>query len=106
MSLCRLLPQPFGARRLDLADLLVDEAPPDQIAPQLGQCVGRQRYALRRAQVLKPRMPSRAGALFTRLPMRVRSPTRLSRSRLGRWASSSSRLGTATMLQGPRSPRS
>ena len=38
--------------------------------------------------------------------MRVRSPARLSRSRLGRLASSSSIEGTATMLQCPRSPRS
>jgi hypothetical protein len=38
--------------------------------------------------------------------MRVRSPTRLSRSRLGRLASSSSTEGTATVLQCPRAPRS
>ena len=38
--------------------------------------------------------------------MRVRSPTRLSRSRLGRLASSSSRVGIAAMLQWSGSPRS
>ena len=38
-------------------------------------------------------MPSRASVLLIRLPMRVRSPTRFSGSRLGRLASSSSRLG-------------
>jgi hypothetical protein len=48
---------------------------------------------------LKPRMPSRASALFMRLAMRVRSPTRLSRSRLGRRASSSSNVGIATIPQ-------
>ena len=47
----------------------------------------------------KPRMPRRASALLIRLPMRVRSPTRFSRSRLCRFASSSSRLGIAAMLQ-------
>ena len=41
-----------------------------------------------------------------RLTIRVRSPTRLSRSRLGRLASSSSAEGTATIPQCPRSPRS
>ena len=55
---------------------------------------------------LKPRIPSRARAPFIRLMMRVRSPTRLSRSRLGRLASSSSIVGTATILQWPGSPRS
>ena len=38
--------------------------------------------------------------------IRVRSPTRLSRSRRGRLASSSSRLGIADMLKCSRSPRS
>lgn len=41
-----------------------------------------------------------------RLTMRVRSPTRLSRSRLGRLASSSSSVGIVTIPQCPRSPRS
>src|SRR5690349_17724383 len=38
--------------------------------------------------------------------MRVRSPTRHSRSRFGRLASSSAIVGTRAMLQWPRSPRS
>jgi hypothetical protein len=41
-----------------------------------------------------------------RLTMRVRSATRHSRSRLGRLASSSAIVGTRTVLQWPRSPRS
>jgi len=48
---------------------------------------------------LKPRMPSRTSAAFMRLMILVRSPTRLSRSRLGRLASSSSSVGIATILQ-------
>ena len=64
------------------------------------------RSAALRRPGLKPRMPSRASALFIRLPMRVRSLTKASRSRLGRLASSSARLGTATIVQWPRSPRS
>ena len=55
---------------------------------------------------LKLRMPSRASAPFMRLTSRVRSLTRTSRSRLGRLASSSASVGTRTMLQWPRSPRS
>ena len=64
------------------------------------------RCSARRSSGLKPRMPSRARAAFMRLTMRVRSPTRFSCSRLGRLASSSSIVGTATMPQCPRSPRS
>jgi DNA-binding transcriptional LysR family regulator len=45
-------------------------------------------------------------AAFMRLMMRVRSPTKLSRSRLGRLASSSSRVGIATILQCRAPPRS
>ena len=55
---------------------------------------------------LKPRMPRRARAPLIRFTMRVRSPTRLSRSRFGRRASSSSSVGTAAMLQWSGSPRS
>ena len=58
-----------------------------------------------RSSGLKPRTPSRARAAFMRLMMRVRSPTRVSRSRLGRLASSSSIVGIATIPQWPRSPR-
>ena len=98
------------ARLLDLPYLLEDEPPALHVAVQLGQRVGRDRLALGRAQVfqtlgaflsfgLKLRMPSRAKAAFMRLMMRVRSPTRLSRSRLGRLASSSARVGIAAILQ-------
>jgi hypothetical protein len=62
--------------------------------------------AARRSSGLKPRIPSRASVLFMRLMMRVRSPTRFSRSRLGRLASSSSSVGIAAMPQCLRSPRS
>ena len=54
---------------------------------------------------LKLRTPSRASVAFIRLTMRVRSPTRHSRSRFGRLASSSAIVGTRAMLQWPRSPR-
>src|SRR5467141_1531768 len=50
-------------------------------------------------------LPRRASALFMRLTMRERSLTRLSRSRFGRLASSSSIVGIATIPQCPRSPR-
>ena len=101
--------QPLQARGLDLPDLVGEQAQPCPLAPQLGQCVGtgslfrcgQPLEPLRgRAQGRpKPRMPRRASALLIRLPMRVRSPTRFSRSRFGRFASSSSRLGIAAMLQ-------
>src|SRR3954470_15107824 len=48
---------------------------------------------------LKPRMPSRTNAAFIRLTIRLRSPTRLSCSRLGRLASSSCIVGISTILQ-------
>jgi NAD(P)-dependent dehydrogenase (short-subunit alcohol dehydrogenase family) len=51
-------------------------------------------------------MPSRARVALMRFTMRVRSPTRHSRSRFGRLASSSAIVGTRAMLQWPRSPRS
>src|SRR5437016_1194857 len=60
--------------------------------------------ALRRCG-LNPRIPRRASALFMRLTMRERSLTRLSRSRFGRLASSSSIVGIATIPQCPRSHR-
>src|ERR1700751_218668 len=49
---------------------------------------------------------SYAAAPSMRLTRRMRSLTRHSRSRLGRLASSSASVGTRTMLQWPRSPRS
>lgn len=55
---------------------------------------------------LKFRMPRRARLAFMRLTIRVRSPTRLSHSRFGRRASSSSMIGIAAMLQWSGSPRS
>ena len=55
---------------------------------------------------LKLRMPSRARVDFIRFTIRVRSPTRQSRSRFGRLASSSAIVGTRAMVQWPRSPRS
>src|ERR1700726_2409188 len=65
--------------------------------------VARRSAALRRVG-LKLRMPSRARVALMRFTMRVRSPTRHSRSRLGRLASSSAIVGTRAMLQWPRSP--
>ena len=44
-------------------------------------------------------MPKRASVDFIRLVMRVRSRTRVSRSRFGRLASSSAWVGIAAMLQ-------
>ena len=64
------------------------------------------RSAALRKVGLKLRMPNRARVALIRLTMRVRSPTRHWRSRLGRLASSSASVGTRTMLQWPRSPRS
>ena len=55
---------------------------------------------------LKLRMPSRARVDFIRFTIHVRSPTRQSRLRFGRLASSSAIVGTRAMLQWPRSPRS
>jgi hypothetical protein len=55
---------------------------------------------------LKPRIPSRTNADLTRVISRLASLTSVSRSRLGRLASSSASIGTATVLQCPRSPRS
>src|SRR5262245_48760680 len=51
-------------------------------------------------------MPRRTKQLFKRFTIRVRSPTRLSRSRVGRLPSSSSSVGMAAMLQWSVSPRS
>jgi hypothetical protein len=48
---------------------------------------------------LKPRMPRRTNAAFIRLTMPVRLPTSCSRSQVGRFASSPSRVGIAAMLQ-------
>src|SRR6516164_4280807 len=45
--------QPFEARRLDLPDLLGEQAQSRHLAPQLGQRVRRYRLSLRRAQPLE-----------------------------------------------------
>jgi hypothetical protein len=71
-----------------------------------GVCTLARRSAALRRVGLKLRMPSRVRVDFIRLTIRVRSPTRQSRSRLGRLASSSAIVGTRAMLQWPRSPRS
>ena len=60
--------------------------------------------ALRRSEALrkvglKLRMPKRARHACIRLTMRVRWPTRFSRSRFGRRASSSASVGIIAMLQ-------
>src|ERR1700756_774213 len=96
----RLLLQSFLTSVLDLPDLADNK---DQ--PRMSRCssakvfggsgmpsgvstVARRSAALRRVG-LKLRMPSRARVDFIRFTIRVRSPTRHSRSRLGRLASSS-----------------
>src|SRR5580704_11586656 len=118
----RLLLQSFLTSVLDLPDLADNKAQPRHIALQLGQGVWRRRHALRdvhgcktlgrpacagagpRRVDLKLRMPSRASVDFIRFTIRVRSPTRQSRSRFGRLAPSSAIVGTRAMLQWPHSP--
>ena len=114
----RLLLQSFLTSFLDLPDLADNKTQPRNLALQLGHGIWRQRHALRgvhgcetfgrpppsRGQALrrvglKLRMPSRARVDFIRFTMRVRSPTRQSRSRFGRLASSSAIVGTRAMLQ-------
>src|ERR1700731_689754 len=113
----RLLLQSFLTSVLDLPDLADNKAQPRHVTLQLGQGVWRQRHALRSVHGcqtfgclaqggLKLRMPSRARVDFIRFTIRVRSPTRQSRSRFGRLASSSAIVRTRAMLQWPRSPRS
>ena len=102
----RRLQQPLQTRGLNLAELPGDQLQARHLATQFGQRVRRQRRPFggpqgfdprrRIAQVgLNPRMPSQASVLLTRLMRRVHSPTNASRSRPGRRASSSSRLGIA-----------
>jgi hypothetical protein len=69
-----------------------------RVTPSGVRSVSRRPGALRKVG-LKLRMPRRARQPLIRLMMRVRSPIRLSRSRFGRLASSSSSVGIATMLQ-------
>src|SRR6202008_492619 len=71
-----------------------------------GVCTVARRSAALRRVGLKLRIPSRARVDFIRFTIRVRSPTRQSRSRFGRLASSSAIVSTRAMLQWPRSPRS
>lgn len=102
---------------LDGADLRAHQAEPLQEAVELGAGVVPQRRPLRRADGLEPvrrlaqvsrklRMPKRVRIALMRLTSRVFSPTRVSRSRLGRRASSSSFVGIAAMVQWRFSPRS
>src|SRR4051794_13063832 len=67
-------------------------------APSAVRSAARRSGALRRVG-LKPRTPRRARAPFIRFTIRGRSPPSPCRSRLGRLASSCSRVGTAAMLQ-------
>jgi hypothetical protein len=91
----RRLGEPGLARLLDLLDLIGHEAQLRPVASQLGQALAGSGSpapvrgcsifsAALRSFGLKPRMPSRACAPFIRLTMRLRSLTRLSRSREGR----------------------
>ena len=110
--------QRLEAGLLDLPDLVAHEPQPRHVAAQLGERVRRQRPALGRAHRLQAlrRVPqgrleaadaqAGPGRALIRFTIRVRSPTRPSRSRFGRLASSSSSVGTAAMLQWPGSPRS
>jgi hypothetical protein len=98
-------------------DLLLDEAQVIHVALHFGQCVRWNCPALGHAQGLQPvrclsqvwpeaANPRRARLAFRRLIMRVPSPTKLWRSRPGRFASSFARVGIAAMLQCLGSPRS
>jgi nicotinate-nucleotide pyrophosphorylase len=64
------------------------------------------RFGLDDAMLIKDNHIALAGGVRIRFTIRVRSPTRQSRSRFGRLASSSAIVGTRAMLQWPRSPRS
>src|SRR6201997_4060745 len=66
-----------------------------------GVCTLARRSAALRRVGLKLRMPSRVRVDFIRLTIRVRSPTRQSRSRLGRVASSSAIVGTRHAAMAP-----
>jgi hypothetical protein len=110
-SLAGCLIWAIQACALDLPNLIAQQPPALHVAMQLSKRVGRDRLALGRAQAFKafgsllfslglnPRMPSRDNVAFMRLMVRLCSPTRHSRSRLGRLASSSSIVGIATILQ-------
>src|SRR4051794_12834463 len=74
-------------------------------APSAVRSASRRSGAPRRPG-LKLRTPRRARAPFIRFTIRVRSPPRPSRSRLGRLASSCPSVGIAAMLQWHGSPRS
>src|SRR4030095_2335369 len=94
------------------ADLLTDQCQPCHVAPELLDDVCRQAPALRGPQTCQtlwrlrrcgstPRIPRRPTPPCMRLTMRERSLTRLSRSRFGRLASSSSIVGIATIPPWP-----
>ena len=95
---------------LNLPDLIIDEPSALHVATQLSQRVGRDWLRLRRAQAVKARGgpfqlrieaadAEPTNAAFIRLTIRLRSPMRLSCSRLGRLASSSFIVGISTILQ-------
>ena len=109
--------QLLQAGHLDLLDLVDNEAQARHVAPHLGQRIWRQWRAFRvlnASELLRGLAQGRSEiadaeadqTAFIRLMMRVRSPTRFSRSRFGRWASSSASVGIAAMLQWSGSPRS
>ena len=63
------------------------------------------RSAACRSIGLMPRTPRRIRLALIRLATRARSPTRFSRLRVGRLASSTSKVSAAAMLQSPRQHR-
>src|SRR5262249_4714531 len=91
---------------LDLPNLIADKPSALHVAPQLSQRVRRDRLAFGRLQTVKaPGGPFQFGIESAdaqpnqRCLHSVDNPTRLSRSRLGRLASSSFNVGIATTLQ-------
>jgi hypothetical protein len=106
----RRLFQALRTRLLNFLDLVHDKAQSRHVSTKFEKCVCRERNPLRRDQRcetfrclaqrrLKLRTPKRARQLFIRFTMRVRSRTSPSRSRFGRFASSSASVGIVTMWQ-------
>jgi len=109
--------QPARTGLLDGVDLRAHEAEPLEEAEEFGARVRRQERSLGGDRVaglsaterrvgLKLCTPKRVRIAFMRLMSRVCSPTRASRSRFGRRASSSTGVGIAAVLQWRFSPRS
>ena len=99
--------QPLCTRLFNLLDLVYDKAQSRYVSTKLRASwrrgtpsgvasVARRSGALRNVG-LKFRIPKRARQLFIRFTMRVRSRTRPSRSRFGRFASSSASVEIAAM---------